>query len=268
MEHFSTCLDEEDLLILLALQKRRKEKSSGKYSQRFWVRKGAYEGIVREARLHDEEFFFRMFRMTPTKFEQLLNWVAPIITKSSVKREAISADERLCVTMRHLASGDSYLSLSSQYRIGVSTISKIVSETSKVIWVVLLKEGFLDPPKTTSDWKKIADDFENKWNFPNCLGAIDGKHIMIQCPANTGSLFFNYKKHFSIILMAVCDANYRFTMVDIGEAGRQSDAGVFSHSLLGKSIINEQLSSPVPRKLQGTDSFFPYVFIGDDAFPL
>ena len=167
MERFNTCLDEEDLLILLALQKRSKEKSSRKYAKRYWVRKifaerkikGGFEGIVREAKLHDEEFFFRMFRMSPTKFEELLKWVAPIIRKSSVKREAISADERLCITMRHLASGDSYLTLSSQYRIGISTVSKIVAETSKVIWDVLLKEGFLDPPKSTSNWKKIADNF-------------------------------------------------------------------------------------------------------------
>ena len=49
--------------------------------------------------------------------------------------------------------------------------------------------------------------------------------------------FFNYKKSFSIVLPALCDASYQFTAVDSGEAGRQSDGGVFANSNLGRSIV-------------------------------
>ena len=70
-------------------------------------------------------------------------------------------------------------------------------------------------------WKKVARGFEEKWNFPHCIGAIDGKHVVIQAPANSGSMFFNYKKSFSIVLLAVCNSNYEFSMVDIGGQGNK-----------------------------------------------
>ena len=59
-------------------------------------------------------------------------------------------------------------------------------------------------------WKHIAEEFEELWQFPHCLGGLNGKHIMIQAPKNSGSLFLNYKKHFSVVLQTVVDANYKF----------------------------------------------------------
>lgn len=50
------------------------------------------------------------------------------------------------------------------------------------------------PEPNEEMWKKIAEDFHNKWNYPNCLGALDGKHIKIQASAKSGSLYYNYKK--------------------------------------------------------------------------
>uniref|UniRef100_A0A182PWM2 DDE Tnp4 domain-containing protein n=1 Tax=Anopheles epiroticus TaxID=199890 RepID=A0A182PWM2_9DIPT len=78
-------------------------------------------------------------------------------------------------------------------------------------------------PKNPTEWKKIGNDFNNKWQFPNCLGAVDGKHVRISPPSGGGSQFFNYKKFNSIVLMAVVDANYRFIMCDVGGLGSDSD---------------------------------------------
>ena len=87
---------------------------------------------------------------------------------------------------------------------------------------------------------KIAKDFETIWNMPHVLGALDGKHIRIQCPENTGSIFQNYKGFFSIILLAICDAKYNFTLVDVDQYGSNNDSGVVANSAMGETSVMER----------------------------
>lgn len=223
--------------------------------RQFWVRqiyrerkqKGEYHSLVKQVKLLDHEIFFQMFRMSATKFEELLRFIAPHITKDCLRREPIMPEERLSVTLRYLVTGDSFKTISSSYRMSDTTVGRIVKETCNAIWIALQKEGFLDVPKTLDEWKMISEQFEKKWNFPNCIGAIDGKHVIIQCPPRGGSMYFNYKKFHSIALMASVNANYEFVMVDIGDYGRLSDGSVFSSSNLGYAINNDALNIPPPR---------------------
>ena len=61
---------------------------------------------------------------------------------------------------------------------GRSTLCRILRETSSVIWQVLCKE-FVRTPSTEDDWIEISEQFARLWNFPNCVGAIDGKHVLL-----------------------------------------------------------------------------------------
>ena len=264
-------------LLLLVIFRRRRKRLKNKYKKRFWVRKifkernqkGEYHLLVKDLRLFDHEFFFKNFRMLPEKFEQLLSYVAPMITKSSFRRECISADQRLCITLRYLVTGDAKATISSSYRVSSTTVGRIISETCEAIWIRLLEEGYLKCPTTPAEWKKIAQRFEKIWQFPNCVGAIDGKHIVMQAPQRAGSYFFNYKKTHSIVLMAVCDADYNFLLVDVGDSGRQSDGGVFFNGNIAHAINENLLNLPKPRLFFGNDRIeFPFVFVGDEAFPL
>ena len=74
-------------------------------------------------------------------------------------------------------------------------------------------------PKTASAWEAVANGFQEAWEFPHCLGAVDGKHVAIKKPPHTGSLNYNYKKFFSIVLLAIVSKNYEFIMVDAGVNG-------------------------------------------------
>lgn len=113
---------------------------------------------------------------------------------------------------RFLATGADFQTLSFNFRLGHSTVQKIVIDTSNVIREIL--SNIVMPQPTTELLLRSAYKVESVWNFPNCVAAIDGKHITIQAPAGSGSLFFNYKKTFSIVLLALVDADYRFIAVD------------------------------------------------------
>lgn len=72
------------------------------------------------------------------------------------------------------------------------------------------------PVPTRQDWLEIAHGFQERWNFPNCIGAIDGKHVVLQAPPASGSLYYNYKGTHSIVLLALVDAHYKFRVIDVG----------------------------------------------------
>lgn len=115
---------------------------------------------------------------------------------------------------------------------------------------------------------KSTEQFANIWQYPNCVGAIDGKHVLIQCPRNSGSIYFNYKKTFSIVLLALVDANYNFIAIDVGSYGRNSDSSILSHSEMGKQLETGTFGMPDDKVLPGTDISAPCVILGDEAFTL
>ncbi|XP_071554257.1 uncharacterized protein [Temnothorax nylanderi] len=127
---------------------------------------------------------------------------------------------------------------------------------------------YLATEPTEQLWYQKACDYEDLWDFPNCIGSIDGKHVVLQAPYKSGSTYYNYKGQHSIVLLAITDANGLFTVVDIGAEGRRSDGGIFMHSDLGISLNNNEVSLPPSRQLEENGPNLPYVLVGDEAFAL
>ncbi|CAH1993157.1 unnamed protein product [Acanthoscelides obtectus] len=207
------------------------------------------------------------FRLNKNQFDELHNLVINDITgRGCNAQQPIESELKLAVCLRYLATGDTFRSIGFSYRIGERTVSKIVTEVCKAIWKNM--QPLYMPNPTIDMWRKVAEEFERIWQFYNCLGTIDGKHVTIKKPPKSGSSFFNYKQYCSIVLMATVDANDKFTSIDIGSMGRFSDGNVFSNSGLGMKLSNGTLEIPPPKSLPGEEFDIPYVFVCDEAFPL
>nr|CAI5850328.1 unnamed protein product [Callosobruchus analis] len=125
-----------------------------------------------------------------------------------------------------------------------STVPNIVKEMTRTLWNVL--QPIHMPVPTEATFRKISDDFMQTWNFPHYIGAIDGKRIKIKAPQHSGSMYFNYKHHFSIVLQGVCDANYKLIMIDVGGYAKQGDGGTFKNSDMYKLMHQNMLHIPNP----------------------
>ena len=125
-------------------------------------------------------------------------------------------------------------------------------------------------PPTTEEWMKIEQDFSDLWNFPNCIGALDGKHVVMTAPPGSGSFFFNYKHTFSINLMALVGAHYWFIFVVIGQYGSNADGPVFQKSEFWTLYMKGELNVPGPKYLPKARYLgaMPHVIVADEAFPL
>ncbi|XP_028138355.1 uncharacterized protein LOC114332779 [Diabrotica virgifera virgifera] len=193
-------------------------------------------------------------RMDSDAYTSLLALLCDKITKrDTIMRKAISAEERLVATLRFLATGCSYEDLKFKTGISPQALSKIIPETCKAIYDAL-KTNYLKVPSTEAEWKEVSNGFQDHWQFTNCLGAIDGKHINMKKPGN------------SVVLLAIVNANYEFIYVHTGTNDQMtSDGGIWSQT---KRVLAKNINIPSPTELPGTEDKVPYVFIGDEAFPL
>ena len=169
----------------------------------------------------------------------------------------------MAVTLRHLSTGESYTSLQYHWRVGRTTICKLVPHICKAILkefqhvLLILKTG-----------RKIKEIFRNRWNVPHAVGALDGKHIAIKKPKKSDSEYFNYKGYFFVVLLALVDADYKFLWVNVGASGSSSDAQIFNRSKLKRRIENGSLGLPPPEPLGPWGPDLHYFLLEDNAFAL
>jgi len=207
-------------------------------------------------------------RVPPDMIDELLHRLYQRISKHDTHyRKALEPGLKLAMTIRHLASGDRYASMKFDFRVPHNTISVCVREVCQAI-IDEYKDECIQCPVTVAEWRAIATEFERRWNVPHACGALDGKLIACRRPRKSGSLYFNYKGFFSLVLLGLVDADYKFLWIDIGGQGHMSDAQIFNASELKECLEDNSIGFPAPDTLPNDDTPTPYFILGDDAFGL
>jgi len=229
---------------------------------------GWYHNLMVELELEDAPTFKNFLRVDVALYREILEAVTPAIRPIGCNyRDPLPPGIKLAMTLRYFAAGGGYATIAYGFRVAPNTVHYAIKAVSQAI-VDVYKVQVLTPPSTAEGWRQIADKFSSRWQFHHTLGAIDGKHIAMKKPAKSGSLFYNYKGFFSIVLLAICDADYKFIWVDVGAQGSGSDAQIFNNIDLIEAIEDNWMDIPQPEPLRHDDRDTPYFFIGDDAFPL
>ncbi|GLG96943.1 uncharacterized protein GBIM_03812 [Gryllus bimaculatus] len=215
----------------------------------------------------DDDKFQNYFRLNRVQFKEVHDLIQNEICREGCNASRpIGTEEKLAVFLKYLATGNSYRDIAFSYRLGERTVSNIVLEVSQAVWKIM--QPLFLPEPTKEQWESIEVGFDRKWQFPHCIGAIDGKHVVIKKTGKTGSSYLNYKHTLSVVVMAIADSDYKFIAIDVGSPERFSDGSIFNPSVVAKEMIEDTLHIPLPVVLSPIEDPMPFVFVGSEAFPL
>ncbi|CAF4053586.1 unnamed protein product [Rotaria sp. Silwood2] len=79
----------------------------------------------------------------------------------------------------------------------------------RIAYLILSK--LIKFPSTDAEIRKTMNGFVTKFDYPLCLGSLDGTHIQIKPPVGAESDYYNYKKFHSVIMLAAVNSNLMFT---------------------------------------------------------
>ncbi|CAF1234105.1 unnamed protein product [Adineta ricciae] len=212
-----------------------------------------------------EKQFKDNFRIQRSTFAQLVDRIGKYVKKEdTVLRLAIPVDKRIACALYLLGTTGELRTIGHLFGIGKCSAANILHDFCYVI-VELYFHCLIKFPTTQQEIKATTDAFLKKFNYPMCLGALDGTHIAIEPPIGFEPDYYNYKKHHSIILLAAVDSSLKFTYVNVGAPGRCNDANVYSRSslyeLLQGNIYTQNYITINNTRIQSH-------IIADSAFPL
>ncbi|XP_053968071.1 uncharacterized protein LOC128869531 isoform X2 [Anastrepha ludens] len=212
-----------------------------------------------------DKFFKNNFRMERSCFEKLCSKLEKIAKRKTNYRNPISLKKRVAIALYALGSSSEYRSIGHLFGVGKATVCKILIEFCNEVGTSLAPIYLKNFPLTRAQIENGVADF-NAMGYPQCIGAIDGCHIEIHPRKEEAIDYYNYKGWYSVVLLALVDAKYRFVYIHCGSPGRCNDSGIFEKSSLKRELQScarlDELSL-----LYGSTKI-PVHIIGDSAFRL
>lgn len=218
---------------------------------------------------YTDERFKKTFRIRKATFEFILSRIRHILERQTVCEEPISPECRLGICLYRLGRGDYFYTIAEMTGLGVSTVCTIVSEVNQAIVGSMWQECVSSHmPETSEDFQGKILDMEELWQFPFSWAAVDGCHIPIKCPPGGQAAtkeYHNFKNFYSVVLMALVDAKYKFLWGSCGFPGNSHDSVILQSTDLWSNIKEGNVLPDFTQ--QEEDVFVPPIILGDSAFP-
>ena len=202
-------------------------------------------------------------------FDLILARIRPHLEKQTLTEDPISPEVRLAICLYRLGRGDYLYSIAEMVGLARSTVTRIVNEVNQAIVSCLWQEFISNNmPKTGDEFQIKILDMEELWQFPCSWAAVDGCHISIKCPPGGQSSrkeYHNFKNFYSIVLMAMVDAKYRFIWGSCGFPGNSHDSIILQSTSMWRKIKDGKILPEICQKVDDVE--IPPLILGDSAFP-
>ena len=250
------------LLVLLVLLL---ERSLGSACRIAWSLKKNQQWWLQIVPSMADREFKENFRLERSTYLALLHHIGPHLEKEETNyRRSVPVEKRLCCALYSLGSSSELRTIGNLFGIGKTTAGEILHQFCRTL-IDLFLHRIIRFPITPAEIEDTINGFDDKCNYPMCVGSLDGTHIQIKAPMGFETDYFNYKKFSSVVMLATVDANLKFTYINVGAPGRSNDSSVFA-----RSSLSEVIQSPVfaKRFLTVNNVRIQSHLIADSAFAL
>ena len=237
-------------------KKRRWWVASGRTDE-WWTNMWNGEAIAEE--------WMKNVRIPKEQFNALADELSPYISPDpSSPRMGLSVEKKLAISLHLLKETGSITVTANAFGVSAPTVSKTIGSVCYAI-STHLGARYLKVPRGIY-FKESVNLFQERFGFPQVLGAVDGTHIEINEPTEESQSYFSYKMKYSLNVQAVCDATGKFLVVDIRWPGGTHDTKVFANSHINKAMQEGRIAKLYRALLPGRNKV-PLLLLADPAYP-
>ena len=116
-----------------------------------------------------EDKFLEYYRVTKSVFSEILEKIYPSLLSSSVVGDSIEPAKKLALTLRYLATGTDFSDLAHLFRVGKSSVRRIIRDVTEAIATHTFFKSLVKFPSTDEEFYRISRDFFDMFQFPECI---------------------------------------------------------------------------------------------------
>jgi hypothetical protein len=213
----------------------------------------------------------KLVRVSRPTFQYLVESLTPALETEvswafrNIPNRVLTVDRQIAIALRRLATGDSAFSISELLGVSEATVYLLTKKVCKAIWGIL-KPSHLTWPTEREAIVKLIQGFSARAGLPNCCGAIDCTHFLIDLPDKEASTcWFDRDHNYGMIMQAVVDAEGKFLDVCIGWPGSVNDARVLKNSELFHKVERGEWLNGDPVETAGVQ--IGQYIVGDAGYP-